>query len=80
MSVSELAERIGISRMSLYRIERGDPRTAIGSVFEAATIVGVPLFELEPSRLAPNIARTEERLALLPKKIRSSKIEIDDEF
>jgi hypothetical protein len=49
-------------------------------VFEAATIVGVPLFELEPSRLAPNIARTEERLALLPKKIRSSKIEIDDEF
>ena len=45
MTAQELAERAGISRALLYRIEHGDPACSIGAVFEAATIVGVPLFE-----------------------------------
>ena len=80
MTAAELAERTGISRVSLHRIERGDARSAIGSVFEAATIVGVPLFEHEPSRLSADLERTERKLALLPKKIRSPKISVADEF
>jgi transcriptional regulator with XRE-family HTH domain len=80
MTTEELAERIGISRPSLHRIERGDPRSSIGSVFEAATIVGVPLFEADPSRLAGDLARVEEKLALLPKMIRAPRVEVDDEF
>ena len=80
MTTGELAERVGISRPSLHRIERGDPRSAIGSAFEAAAIVGVPLFEADPSRLAGDLARVEEKLALLPKMIRTPKVEIDDEF
>jgi len=78
MTAHELAERTGISRPSLHRIERGDPGTAIGSVFEAATIVGVTLFETDPSRLASDLTRVEEKLTLLPKMIRSRKI--DDDF
>lgn len=80
MTTGELAERIGISRPSLHRIERGDPRSAIGSVFEAAAIVGVPLFETEPSRLASDLARLEEKLVLLPKTVRKPKAALDDEF
>jgi DNA-binding XRE family transcriptional regulator len=80
MTTAELAERIGISRVSLYRIENGDPRSTIGPAFEAAAIVGVPLFEAEPSRLAADLARTEEKLALLPKKVRPPRIKVDDEF
>lgn len=80
MSTAELAERIGISRPSLHRIERGDPRSSIGSAFEAATIVGVPLFEADPSRLAGELARVEEKLTLLPKMIRARRVEVDDEF
>jgi len=80
MTSAELAERIGISRVSLHRIENGEPRSAIGPVFEAATIVGVPLFETEPSRLAGDLARTEEKLALLPKKVRPPRVVVDDEF
>jgi transcriptional regulator with XRE-family HTH domain len=80
LTSAELAERIGISRTSLHRIERGDPRSAIGPIFEAATIVGVTLFEAEPGRLAGDLARTGEKLALLPKKVRPPKIVVDDEF
>ena len=80
MTSVDLAERVGISRVSLYRIENGDPRSSIGPVFEAAAIVGVPLFELEPSRLAGDLARTEEKLALLPKKVRPARVAVDDEF
>jgi transcriptional regulator with XRE-family HTH domain len=80
MTTEELAERIGISRPSLHRIERGDPRSSIGSAFEAATIVGVPLFEADPSRLAGNLAQVEVKLALLPKMIRAPKVDVDDEF
>ena len=80
LTAQELSERIGISRPSLHRIERGDPKSAIGSAFEAAAIVGVPLFETDPGRLAADLARVEEKLALLPKMIRRPKGELDDAF
>lgn len=39
-----LAERVGIARSTLQRVEKGDPRVEIGLVFEAAMIAGVDLF------------------------------------
>ena len=45
MTAAELAERAGMSRALLQRIERGDAGCSIGAVFEAAVICGVPLFE-----------------------------------
>jgi transcriptional regulator with XRE-family HTH domain len=80
MTAADLAARTGISRVSLHRIEKGDPGSSIGSVFEAATIVGVPLFTTEPGRLAVYLARAEEKLTLLPKKIRNPTVRLDDEF
>ena len=44
MSAQEMADRAGISRPLLRRIESADPSCAIGSVFEVAVIAGVPLF------------------------------------
>lgn len=43
MAQSELAERLGVSRYTVMAVERGDARVAIGTVLEAAAIVGVPL-------------------------------------
>ena len=54
---------------TLQKIERGDPTVNIGLVFEAAVIVGVPLFVPDRSRLAPYLERVD-KLALLPKSIR----------
>jgi len=82
MSVAELASRVGISRDMMQRIEQGDPRCTIGLVFEAASIVGVPLFEEDRGRLTTRVAEQGEKLRLMPKSIRTSKTKraVKDDF
>jgi len=81
MTTSELAERAGIHRSLLHRIERGDPRCTVGAVFEVATIVGVSLFEPDPSRLNARLVQQAEKLTLLPKRVRPETPEaVPDEF
>lgn len=80
MTVRELAERAGISRDMLYRIEKGDPRCEIGVVFEVAAIVGVPLFEPELAGLRARSREVEEKLALLPKAVRKPTKAVKDDF
>lgn len=80
LTTSDLAVRAGISRALLQRIERGDPGCTIGAVFETAAICGVPLFESEERSLAAHLARHSEKLALLPKSVRTSKKGVKDDF
>ena len=80
LSVQALAERIGVSRDLMQRIEHGDPRVGLGVAFEAAVVVGVPLFTPEPSRLASERARIEEKLSLLPKAVRPRGDKVKDAF
>ena len=49
-------------------------------MFEAATLLGVPLFVEEPSRLASQIERVGDKLALLPQSIRRPRKEVNDDF
>lgn len=76
----ELAERAGISRVTLQKIEKGDLNVAIGSVFELAALVGIKLFDDEQSSLKGHLARTEDKLALLPSAVRKSRKVVDDDF
>jgi transcriptional regulator with XRE-family HTH domain len=69
-SAQELADRIGVTRPTLTKIERGDPGVGLGLAFEAAALLGVPLFEADPARLSAEATRARERLALLPRRIR----------
>src|ERR1051325_5709308 len=71
-STRELAERAGVSVGTLLRLERGDPTVSLGVAFDVATLVGVPLYFEDRSRLAPELARARERLTLLPQRIRES--------
>ncbi|ABC22048.1 helix-turn-helix transcriptional regulator [Rhodospirillum rubrum] len=80
MSEADLAARIGIARSTLQLIEKGSPKAEIGLVFEAAHLVGIPLFVAEPSTLAAQIARIEDQLALLPHSIRRPRTEVKDDF
>lgn len=43
MTGEGLSKRAGISRRTLQKIERGDPKCEIGLVFEVANLVGVNL-------------------------------------
>jgi transcriptional regulator with XRE-family HTH domain len=66
----EVADRAGISRGLLQRIEKGDLKCEIGAVFEVATILGVKLFDADESALSQHLNQTREKLALLPKSVR----------
>ncbi len=80
MSAQEVAERVGISRSLLQRIEKADMKCEIGVVFEVANIVGVKLFDPESSSLTHYIAQANDKLALLPKNARKSTKVVDDDF
>ena len=80
MTGQNLAERAGISRALLYRIERGDPACSIGAVFEAAAIVGVQLFQPDTATLTGQIENMRARLALLPKAVRAKSKARKDDF
>lgn len=80
MTTGELAERAGTSRGLVQRIEKGDPGCGIGAVFEAATIVGIKLFDAGQSTLMNNVSTSTAMLALLPKVVRTHRTEPDDDF
>jgi DNA-binding XRE family transcriptional regulator len=76
---AELAERVGISRTTLSRLEAGDPTVALGIAFEVATVVGIPLFGVGSKELPGLLAHSRDMLALLPAKVRPS-AEIENAF
>ena len=80
LTAQEVADRAGISRNFLQRIEKGDPKCNIGAFFEVAAIVGVNLFDVDEIGLKKNIRQAEDKLTLLPKAIHKKKRKIDDDF
>ncbi len=79
-SEKNLAERAGISRATLQKIERGEMSSAIGLVFEVATLVGVNLFEQDKLPLSRHIEQTRDKIALLPKRIKAKTKVVHDDF
>ena len=68
MPLSELAERSGVSKGSLYKIEQGNPNCEIGIVFEVASLLGISLFNQESEQIQQELLRLREKLVLLPKR------------
>lgn len=68
-SIAELSDRVGVTPKTMARVERGDPRVAVGTYFDAAALTGVPLFGDERD-LVIERNRLESRLALLPSRVR----------
>ncbi len=80
LTAQELADRAGISRGMLQRIEKGNPKCEIGAAFEAATIVGIKLFDADDDSLAKHLSQTREKLSLLPGSVRKKKKAVRDDF
>ena len=80
LTAQDLAERIGISRSTLQRIEKGDAKVEIGLVFEAAAIVGVRLFDADEKGVSALSRRMDDRIAVLPKHIYKTGKQVDDDF
>jgi len=77
-----LAERVGVGTVTIRRITRGAPGVAIGTYFEAAALVDIPLFGQESAReLDRELSRQQEKLTLLPSRVRRPGGEpVNDDF
>lgn len=81
MSETELATRANIARATVQKIEKGDPSINIGLAFEAASVLGVPLFDTDNSRdIAAQRDRVQDQLTLLAGPKRTSDHELKDNF
>lgn len=79
-SQAELAQRVGVSVETMRKIERGDISVALGSVFEAAAIAGVSLFDSDPDRRRGEVRRIRELLTLLPSRVDEPTGPVRDDF
>lgn len=78
-TLDELAERVGVSAKTMRKIERGDLGVGIGLVFEAAAVLGVALFHDDAARRSLERGRVDDRLALLPRRVRKP-VKVDNDF
>ena len=79
-TVADVAERAGISRGLVHRIEKGEMGSSIGAAFEVAAIVGLRLFQAEPTTLTRHLSLEREKLALLPQSVRAGATRVKDDF
>ena len=81
LTITEVAERTGMSRGLVHRIERGEMGCSIGAVFEVAALLGLPLFEAEPTTLTRHLSMARDQLTLLPKAVRTAATKkVKDDF
>lgn len=78
-TLQELAERVGVTHVTMRKVERGDLTVGLGVAFEAAAVLGVPLFHEDRSRRSLEAGRVDDRLAVLPQLVRKP-AEVDDDF
>ncbi|MET7425388.1 helix-turn-helix transcriptional regulator [Dactylosporangium sp. NPDC005555] len=79
-TAADLAERVGVQPHTIGRLERGEPTVAVGLAFEAAVVVGVPLFSADERELPALAAAARQRLALLPARVTKPAVVVDDNF
>lgn len=80
LTVSELADRLGVSIPTTRNLLSGASSVAVGTYFEAAYILGVPLFDSSDRRFTETAANVQKLEALLPQRVRKSEFVIDDDF
>jgi transcriptional regulator with XRE-family HTH domain len=80
MTIQEMADRLGVDRSTLQRLEQGDPKVELGLAFEACAILGIRLFEEDAHGLTMRLDEAGKRLALLPNRVRSKPLSVSDDF
>jgi transcriptional regulator with XRE-family HTH domain len=78
-TLQELADRVGVTHVTMRKVERGDPTVGLGVAFEAAALTGVSLFGEDASRRELEAGRLRDRLAALPSRVRQPS-DVDDDF
>lgn len=74
-----LAERVGVSRSLVQRVESADTRCEIGVVFEMAPVLVIQLFQVPDSQPLLRESLTD-KLALFPSRVRVGQQVVDNDF
>lgn len=69
-TIRQMAERAGIDKNTVSKVEHGDPSVALGTALDLAVLVGVPLFFDDRARLATEARRERETATLLAQRVR----------
>ncbi len=77
---AQLAERIGVTAKTVHSLEAGSPTVALGTVFNAADVTGVRLFDAEGDELHRLRALNRDTVGLLNRRVRPCAIAVDDDF
>ena len=80
MSQIEMSRRLGVSRYTVIAVEKGDPGVGVGTVFEAATIVGIPLLADDQHELTKLASTVAGLASVLPERGRRKKVTLEDDF
>lgn len=80
MTAQDMADRLGVDRGTLQRLEQGDPKVELGLAFEACAILNIPLFDEDAPGLTLRLDEAGKRLALLPRRVRPKKLNFSDDF
>jgi len=78
-TLQELADRAGATPATIRKVERGDPTVGLGVAFEAAALLGVPLFHQDSERRSLEARRVDDRLAVLPQLVRQP-VKVSNDF
>ncbi len=79
--MTDLASRLSMSRMTLTKVESGDPSVSFGAVLAAAIATRVDVAEiinLRPDQIAQHDRQISRLSAQLPQRVRP--IAISDDF
>ncbi|MCE1114924.1 MULTISPECIES: helix-turn-helix transcriptional regulator [Pseudomonas] len=79
LTQQDLADRVGVTRGTLRRIEAGDPKCEIGLVFEVAYLLGIHLFDA-PAHYNNLATSLQDKLALLPARVQKPRQEVSNDF
>jgi transcriptional regulator with XRE-family HTH domain len=79
LTLQGLADRAGVSRSLIQRLEKCEPGCEIGVAFEVAHLLGIELFE-SPMGQSTLIGTLTDKIALLPAAVRDSKKEVSNAF
>ena len=80
MSQEMLAARLNVSRLTVIALEKGSPNVSIGTFFEAAAIVNIPILSEDDRYIQSTWEKITQINKLLPKRGGRQKKEINDDF
>lgn len=79
LTLKQLANRAGVSRSLIQRLEKCEPGCEIGVAFEVAHLLGIELFE-SPLGLNTLASTLTDKTSLLPGSVRESIKKVSNDF